>query len=107
MLLNYRKKSEKLALKSQILEYRKELTNISQVDEFAKYSKVQRKLRATSDQLNSIVRQDLELNLKYVIIAQAMAWLLAVIFCFRLIYQIYSLALDYTGILAREEKVQY
>lgn len=67
------------------------------MDEFAKYSKIQRKLRSTTDQLNSIARQDLELNIKYVLVAQGLAWLVAVIFCFRLVYQIYSLALSYLG----------
>lgn len=72
-----------------MIEYRKELVKISQVNEFAKYSKVQRKLRAASDQLSSIKGQDRELNFKYVLIAQAFAWLIAVIFCFRLIYQLF------------------
>lgn len=89
-LLRYRRRSEKLALQTQVVEYRKELSKISQVDEFAKYSKVQRKLRVTTDQLSSISRQDLELNFKYVLVAQALAWLIAVIFGLRLLYQLYA-----------------
>lgn len=88
MILKYRRRSEKLALQSQIVEYRKELAKISQVNEFAKYSKVQRKLRATSDQLSSITRQDFELNFKYVLVGQALAGLVGIILFFRLIYQL-------------------
>jgi len=97
MLLKQRRKSEKVALQTQIVEYRRELATISQVDEFAKFSKVQRKLRKTSDQLSSIVRDDFELNVKYVLVAQALAWLIAVIFCFRLAYQVYAFAAEQLG----------
>lgn len=84
-------------MQTQITEYRKELAKISQVDEFAKYSKVQRKLRASTDQLSGITRQDLELHLKCVVIVQALAWLIAVVFGFRLLYQLFSIIMTYAG----------
>lgn len=67
------------------------------MDEFAKYSKVQRKLRATTDQLNNIARKDLELNFKYVLVGQALAWMIAILFCLKLIYQLYQVALEGLG----------
>lgn len=77
-------------MKAQVAEFRKELSKISQTDEFAKYSKVQRKLRSTTDQLNAISREELELNFKYVLVAQALAWLFAVIIFSNLLYQLYN-----------------
>lgn len=81
-------RSEKKALEAQITGYRLELAKISQVDEFAKYSKIQRKLRSVADQLSCIKGQERELNFKYILGAQAFAWLIAVIFCFRIVYSL-------------------
>lgn len=91
LLLNFRRRDDKRTLQHQINEYRRELSKIHQVDEFAKYSKVQRKLRASQDQLNGILRQDLELNLKYVLVLQAIVYVIALGICFKLIFIIYDL----------------
>lgn len=108
LLLKYRKRGEKQSLQRLIKDYQKELKTISQTDEFAKYSKLQRKLRASTDQYNGLAREDFELNFKYGLIGQGLAWLLAVIFSFRFVYQLYALALDYLGYgYNREEKVGY
>lgn len=61
-VLSQRCKSDKTKLRQQIAEYRKELSQISQVNEFAKYSKLERRLRAANDQLSTINRKDLELS---------------------------------------------
>lgn len=79
LILSQRRRSEKSNLNYQISEFRKELNKISQTDEFAKYSKVQRKLRASTDQLASINREDLELNFKYFLIIQAFVWVVAIL----------------------------
>lgn len=94
-LLSFRRRSEKSSLKSQITEYRKELAKISQTDEFARYSKVQRRLRATSDKLDSIIRQDTDTQFWYVIIAQAITWPIVILLLTRLMYYLYALAVDY------------
>lgn len=75
ILMKYHRRAEKRSLQVDIGEYRKELSTISQVDEFAKYSKVQRKLKKATDQLSALARQDFELNLK----AQACSYILAAI----------------------------
>lgn len=69
------------------------------MNEFAKYSKVQRKLRAATDQLNNIARKDLELNFKYVLAGQALAWVIAIIFLVRLIYQLYQVVAEGLGFI--------
>lgn len=78
LLIHYRKNSEKSSLKYQVNEFRKELSHINQIDEFAKFSKLQRKLRSSTDRLDSINREDLELKFKYFLVGQALVWGLAV-----------------------------
>lgn len=74
------------------MEHGRELSKISQVDEFAKYSKIQRKMRASLDTLKGIQQRDMELRIKYSLVANAFAWLVAVIVSFRLIYKLYAAA---------------
>lgn len=81
-----RKRKEKTQLESQLREYRKELSKISQTDEFAKYSKVQRKLRADTDKYNTLRRDDLELSLKLNLAFQIVFWLAALVYAIRLAY---------------------
>jgi len=107
LLLYYRKRGEKVSLQTQLRQYRQELSTISQADEFAKYSKIQRKLRAASDQLNSLAREDLELNIKYSVIGKICASLLAAIFFLRFLHQVYSFSLRYFGHPLRDGKVPY
>lgn len=94
LILSYRKNSEKSSLKYQISEFRRELSKISQTDEFAKYSKIQRKLRSTTDLLSSINREDLELSFKYFLIGQAFIWCVSIILISRSLYA-YSIELLY------------
>lgn len=96
--LYLRKRSDKNSLASQVLAYRKELKTISQVDEFAKYSKVQRKLKAAEQQYENHMRKDLEIQVTYVSIGKLAVYLLTVIFSFYLVYQLLFLALHYTGV---------
>jgi hypothetical protein len=84
----WRKRNEKNSLSGQVLAYRKELKNISQVDEFAKYSKIQRKLKIVEQQYNDHMRRDLELQLTYVAIGKGLSYLLTVMFCFVLVYKL-------------------
>ncbi|KAG9510462.1 Tail-anchored protein insertion receptor WRB [Fragariocoptes setiger] len=77
LLISWRHMNEKRQLFKQIQEYKEEMSKISQVDEFAKYSKVQRKMRALSDQLTSIRREDTTQIVKYNIIFQVTIYVLA------------------------------
>lgn len=96
--LYWRKRSEKISLSEQVLAYRKELKNISQVDEFAKYSKIQRKLKALEQQYNDHMRKDLELKLTYVAIGKGVSYLLTVIFCIVLVYKLLASAIGYISV---------
>lgn len=71
------------------------MSTISQMDEFAKYSKIQRKLRASTDKLNAISREDLELSLKGTIGVQILIWSLVFTIILRLLYVAYSLLVKY------------
>lgn len=62
------------------------MAKVSQVDEFAKYSKIQRKLRATTDKLSAISREDLELSLKYTLGIEVAIWSLILTIILRLVY---------------------
>lgn len=97
LIVSHRRRKEKQELRVQIEEYRDELAKISQVDEFAKYSKVQRKLRLCTDQLNAIARQNLEKNFEYIIVGQALAWLFTSAFIIKLIYQLYYITMEQFG----------
>jgi hypothetical protein len=85
--LFWRKRSEKNSLAGQVLGYRKELKTISQVDEFAKYSKIQRKLKVVEQQYNDHMRKDLELQLTYIALGKGLSYLLTVIFSVVLVYR--------------------
>ena len=93
--LYWRKRSEKSSLSGQVLAYRKELKSISQVDEFAKYSKIQRKLKGLEQQYNDHMRRDLELKLTYVAIGKGLIYLLTVIFCTILVYKSLAVTVGY------------
>lgn len=95
ILLKYRNRKEKKLLQIEIIDTRKELSKINQVDQFAKFARAQRKLRAATDQLNSLSRQDIESKVKYVLIGQVLVYLLAVIFALRLVQQVCELAFSY------------
>lgn len=84
-----------MSLQSEIAEYRKEMAQISQVDEFAKYSKIQRKLRSTTDKLSAISREDLELSLKSIIMIKVTVWSLVVLIAMKLIYDFMGLLIGY------------
>lgn len=90
LLLSFRKSSVKSDLRHQIKEFSKELSKISQTDEFAKYSKIQRKLRVTTDQLRQVNREDFELSFKYTCVGLVFIWLIAIILISRLILTILS-----------------
>lgn len=98
LTLQLRRRADKSRLTKQIREFNVELSKISQLNEFAKYSKVQRKMRASLDSLKSIQQMDLELKLKYTLVAQAFSWLLAVILTFRLLYKLYVTAVVSLGL---------
>lgn len=95
LFLRFHKRTEKRDLICRIKEFEKEMSTISQVNEFAKYSKIQRKLRATSDQLSGINRHDLELNFKLTLFLRAFIYLLALILSVRFLYQIYQTAVSF------------
>lgn len=71
------------------------MAQISQVDEFAKYSKIQRKLRSTTDKLSAISREDLELSLKSIIMIKVTVWSLVVLIAMKLIYDFMGLLIGY------------
>lgn len=93
--LHWRKRSEKNTLSGQVLAYRKELKNISQVDEFAKYSKIQRKLKTLEQQYNDHMRKDLELQLTYVAIGKGLSYLFTVIFSIIFVYKLLTITIGY------------
>jgi biopolymer transport protein ExbB/TolQ len=96
--LYWRKRSEKNSLSEQILAYRNELRNISQVNEFAKYSKIQRKLKILEQQYHDHMRRDLELKLTYVAIGKGLSYLLTVIFGIVLVYKLLSISIGYISV---------
>ena len=91
-LIYWRKRNEKSSISAQVLAYRNELKNISQVNEFAKYSKIQRKLRVFEQQYNDHMRRDLELQLTYVAIGKGVSYLLTVIFSLIFVYKLLAAA---------------
>lgn len=86
IIINFRHRSRKNTLAKSIFEYKKDLSKISQVNEFARYSKLQRKMRVDMDELNNLQKEDAEKNFYYILGGQVFIYVTAGVLFMRILY---------------------